>query len=74
MSERKDVAETVISRMKENYPQLVSDALLVTSELIRAAILWNEAWHEGITEASWLYYTANKDIEGMKAILLPLHE
>jgi FKBP12-rapamycin complex-associated protein len=48
-------------------------ALVVSRELIRVAILWHELWHEGLEEASRLYYT-EKNPEGMIAALEPLHE
>ena len=35
---------------------LVDQAALVSSELIRVAILWHEMWHEGLEEASRLYF------------------
>jgi len=48
-------------------------ALVVSQELIRVAILWHELWHEGLEEASRLYFT-EKNPEGMIAALEPLHE
>jgi serine/threonine-protein kinase mTOR len=44
----------------------------VSHELIRVAILWHELWHEGLEEASRLYFT-EKNPEGMIAALEPLH-
>lgn len=37
------------------------------------AILWHELWHEGLEEASRLYFS-DKNPEGMIACLAPLHE
>lgn len=51
------------------YPQ----AQLVSKELIRVAILWHELWHEGLEEASRLYF-GEHNIEGMLKVLEPLHE
>jgi len=48
-------------------------ALVVSHELLRVAILWHELWHEGLEEASRLYFT-EKDPEGMIATLEPLHD
>jgi FKBP12-rapamycin complex-associated protein len=45
----------------------------VSHELIRVAILWHELWHEGLEEASRLYFT-DKNPEGMIAVLAPLHD
>jgi hypothetical protein len=41
--------------------------------MIRVAILWHEMWHEGLEEASRLYYTV-RNPAGMLAVLEPLHE
>lgn len=51
---------------------LVEEALSISQELIRVAILWPEMWHEGLEEASRLYFT-ERDPEGMIAVLEPLH-
>lgn len=45
----------------------------MSQELIRVAILWHELWHEGLEEASRLYFT-EKNPEGMIAALDPLHD
>jgi FKBP12-rapamycin complex-associated protein len=50
-----------------------SQALIVSQELIRVAILWHEMWHEGLEEASRLYFT-EKNPDGMIAVLEPLHD
>jgi FKBP12-rapamycin complex-associated protein len=59
--------------MRKHYNSLVEAALLVSKELIRVAILWHEMWHEGLNEASRLYFS-NRDVEGMFKKLQPLHE
>ena len=38
-------------------------AMLVSEELIRVAILWHELWHEGLEEASRLYF-GERNIKG----------
>lgn len=45
---------------------------MVSDELIRTAILWHEQWHEGLEEASRLYF-GERNIPGMLAKLEPLH-
>ena len=45
----------------------------VSEELIRVAILWHELWHEGLEEASRLYF-GERNIKGMFAVLEPLHQ
>jgi phosphatidylinositol kinase/protein kinase (PI-3 family) len=47
-------------------------AQLVSKELIRVAILWHEMWHEALEEASRMYF-GEHNIEGMLAVLEPLH-
>lgn len=37
------------------------------------AILWHELWHEGLEEASRLYF-GERNIKGMLATLEPLHK
>jgi len=46
---------------------------MVSEELIRVAILWHEMWHEGLEEASRLYF-GDRNVEGMFAVLEPLHK
>lgn len=52
---------------------MVCQALLVSSELVRAAILWPEMWSEGLEEASRLFY-GDHNIDAMFATLEPLHD
>jgi FKBP12-rapamycin complex-associated protein len=69
---RKKAAQLLLNQMRQHSPGLVEQALLVSHELIRVAILWNELWHEGLEEASRLYF-GEKDVEGMLKTLKPLH-
>jgi len=59
--------------MREHSPNIVEQAFVVSHELIRVAILWHEMWHEGLEEASRLFFN-DKNPEGMIATLEPLHE
>ena len=61
-----------MNTMRRHFVDLVDEALLVSRELIRIAILWHEMWHEGLEEASRLYF-GEHDVEGMVAVLEPLH-
>jgi hypothetical protein len=70
--QRKSAAQAVLSRMREHRATLVDQAALVSSELIRVAILWHEMWHEGLEEASRLYF-GQHDVEGMMAVIEPLY-
>lgn len=42
---------SVLNDMREHSPQLVEQALLVSGELVRVAILWHELWTEAIETA-----------------------
>ena len=44
----------------------------MSDELIRVAILWDNRWHEGLEEASRLYF-GERNIPAMFAVLEPLH-
>ena len=70
---RKNAALSIMDRMRDHSATIVEQALLVSQELIRVAILWHELWHEGLEEASRFYYT-EKNPEAMIAVLEPLHE
>ncbi|PWN23279.1 putative TOR1-1-phosphatidylinositol 3-kinase [Microstroma glucosiphilum] len=71
--QRIQAAMAIMNNVREHSPRLVEQALLVSNELIRVAILWHELWHEGLEEASRLYFTEH-NIDGMFATLEPLHE
>ncbi|KAL1915020.1 uncharacterized protein VTP21DRAFT_7725 [Calcarisporiella thermophila] len=70
---RKNAAISIIEKLRSYHPTLVEQALLVSQELVRVAILWHEMWHEGLEEASRLYF-AEHNIEGMFSTLEPLHQ
>jgi FKBP12-rapamycin complex-associated protein len=71
--ERKSAAESLMNSLRSHSSALVEEALMVSSELIRVAILWLETWHEGLEEASRLYF-GESNVSGMLDLLLPLHE
>ena len=73
VAERKFSAESLMNSLKNHSNELVEEALMVSSELIRVAILWLETWHEGLEDASRLYFGEN-NVSGMLELLLPLHE
>jgi len=70
---RKKAALSIMDKMRSHSAALVDQALLVSQELIRVAILWHEMWHEGLEEASRLYF-GDHNVEGMFATLEPLHQ
>ncbi|OQS04773.1 phosphatidylinositol kinase (PIK-L1), partial [Thraustotheca clavata] len=69
---RQQAAEDIMNTMRKNYADLVNQALMVSNELIRVAILWHEMWHEGLEESYRLYF-GKRDFQGMLAVLEPLH-
>eukprot|EP00536_Pseudo-nitzschia_multiseries_P002882 jgi/Psemu1/318014/estExt_fgenesh1_pm.C_410004 len=73
VAERKNSAESLMDSLRSHSSALVEEALMVSSELIRVAILWLETWHEGLEEASRLYF-GEGNVSGMLDLLLPLHE
>lgn len=70
---RSRAAVEIMEKMREHSPLLLEQADLVSHELIRVAVLWHELWHEGLEEASRLYF-GNHDINGMFETLTPLHD
>lgn len=71
--ERKVAAESLMTSLKTHSNALVEEALMVSSELIRVAILWLELWWEGLEDASRLYF-GEGNVKGMLDVLIPLHE
>lgn len=69
---RKKAAHKILSSMSDHSPTLVEQAVMCSEELIRVAILWHELWHEGLEEASRLYF-GERNIKGMFDTLEPLH-
>lgn len=73
VARRSQSASHIMDSMRLHSPLLVEHADLVSHELIRVAVLWHELWHEGLEEASRLYF-GDDDVEGMFNTLAPLHE
>ncbi|KAF5280820.1 hypothetical protein FQR65_LT14927 [Abscondita terminalis] len=69
---RRSAANKILKSMSEHSPTLVHQAVMVSEELVRVAILWHEMWHEGLEEASRLFF-GEQDIKGMFDVLEPLH-
>lgn len=70
--QRKKAAHKILTSMSDHSPTLVQQALMCSEELIRVAILWHEQWHEGLEEASRLYF-GEMNVNGMFDTLEPLH-
>lgn len=73
VAERKSSAESLMNSLKHHSSELVGEALMVSSELIRVAILWLETWHESLEDASRLWF-GDGNVAAMLDLLLPLHE
>ncbi|KAL1122375.1 hypothetical protein AAG570_003780 [Ranatra chinensis] len=69
---RRFAANKILKSMCEHSPNLVQQAVMISDELIRVAILWHELWHEGLEEASRLYF-GERNVKGMFETLEPLH-
>mmetsp|Transcript_11561 Transcript_11561/g.42284 ORF Transcript_11561/g.42284 Transcript_11561/m.42284 type:complete len:2481 (+) Transcript_11561:259-7701(+) len=67
-------AQRIIDSLRRQYPKLIEEAQLVSHELIRTAISWDESWFSGLERASAYYYGQPQDIDGMLEELAPLHE
>ncbi|KAI0021739.1 FAT-domain-containing protein [Xylariomycetidae sp. FL0641] len=72
-SRRSKSAALIMDSMRQHSAKLVEQADTVSHELIRVAVLWHEQWHEGLEEASREWF-GNHNIQGMFALLSPLHE
>lgn len=69
---RKGAAKKILKSISEHSNNLVTEVVVVSEELIRVAILWHELWHEGLEEASRLYF-GERNVKGMFETLEPLH-
>ena len=69
---RETSAGLIMSDMRLHSSSLVDQALMVSKELIRVAILWHEMWYEALEEASRLWF-GQKNVDAMIATLAPLH-
>ena len=72
-SGRKDAAENLMSSLRQHSSKLVEQALMVSQELVRVAILWQEDWHESLEEASRQYF-GDGNVQAMLDTLAPLHK
>lgn len=70
---RRTSALAILDKMKSHSARLVEQAVMVSQELIRVAITWEEMWYEALEEASKLYF-GERNVTAMLAILEPLHQ
>ncbi|EFA77745.1 protein kinase [Heterostelium album PN500] len=65
-------AKAIMDKMRK-HTNLVDQALPVSQELVRSAILWHEMWYEGLEDASRQYFGEHNP-DAMLATLAPLHQ
>lgn len=70
---RQAAAMSVLNDMRQHSPTLVEQALLVSGELVRVAILWHELWQEAIETAFPYMFGRNKNAEGIFMAIQPIH-
>lgn len=58
--------------MRFHSASLVDQAEIVSTELIRVAVLWHEQWYEGLEDASRLFF-GERNTSKMYEVLEPLH-
>lgn len=73
VTSRSQSATKIMENMRQHSAKLIEQADLVSHELIRVAVLWHELWHEGLEEASRLYF-GDSNVKGMLETLAPLHD
>jgi len=70
---RAEASLAVLNNMRKYYDDLVGQALMVSEELVRVAIVWFELWHEGLEDASRFHFAENNPQLAVTR-LRPLHE
>jgi FKBP12-rapamycin complex-associated protein len=70
--ERVTIVQDLLNKIRQHSNELVSEALLVSDELIRVSALWHEVWYTGFQEASRLLFEL-KDPVGMMRVFDLLH-
>jgi FKBP12-rapamycin complex-associated protein len=58
-----------LEEIKNPHRKLVEEAILISEELNRTAMMLKETWYEGIEE-SWKLYSNERNIQGAMFILL----
>ncbi|OLY85598.1 Phosphatidylinositol 3-kinase tor2 [Smittium mucronatum] len=72
LAQRQKTADSILEKLRDFSPTLIEQTELVSTELVRVAILWAEMWNEALEDASRLYFSKG-DSKGMLAKLMPLH-
>jgi FKBP12-rapamycin complex-associated protein len=61
-----------MTSLRHHSAKLIDQALMVSHELVRVAILWEESWHWGLEEASRQGF-GEGNVQAMLETLIPLH-
>eukprot|EP01052_Picozoa_sp_SAG31_P012956 SAG31_NODE_768_length_12226_cov_3.928424_3_plen_2501_part_00 len=69
---RQTAAWEILNEIRKNARRLIEEAELVSRELDRIAVLWNEEWHAGLEEACKNF--TNGNVDAMLEQLDKLHE
>eukprot|EP00605_Chrysophyceae_sp_TOSAG23-4_P001470 GSChrysophyteH1.ASY1.ANO1.1606.1 assembled CDS len=69
--ERKEAADVLMQSIRQHSVKIIDQALMVSQELVRVAILWQEEWHESLEEASRQYF-GDGNVVAMLETLQPL--
>jgi FKBP12-rapamycin complex-associated protein len=72
LDSRRSTALSILATLSSHSPLLINQGSMVSTELVRVAILWHELYHEALEESSRLWFGCN-DFNGMRKILEPLH-
>jgi FKBP12-rapamycin complex-associated protein len=67
---RKEAAESLMANLRSENPTLIEQALLVSEELVRVAVLWEESWHFALESASHQLF-GECDFPGMLDTIQP---
>lgn len=71
--ERNRAAGEIMSALRAHHPKLIDQASMVSTELVRVAILWQETWHDSLEDASRQYF-GEGNVQAMLDNLLAAHE
>jgi FKBP12-rapamycin complex-associated protein len=71
--DRQRAAQMLVMNLRQHSSQLIDQSVLVSQELVRIAILWDEEWYATIEDASRIFYNEG-NIQKMLDLLLPLHD
>lgn len=72
-AERITAAQSLMTSLSYQSSKVISEAVMVSQELIRVTIVWEEMWHETLEEASRQYF-GDGNVQAMLDTLTPLYK